>query len=105
VDTEPKIISLKMERDARLAAAAGGVARYLADAAGLSGEGPAQLQAETVAACLQAFETLARPHLVLEIRYALYHDRLEIDLAGASQGASQAITRLSRHFGQTTANT
>src|SRR5271156_5320316 len=38
VDTEPKTIRLQIDADPRLAAAVGGAARYLADAAGIENE-------------------------------------------------------------------
>jgi len=51
VTTELKILHLQIDADARLAAAAGGVARYLADAAGIENHAVAQLQSAIVTAC------------------------------------------------------
>src|SRR5262249_20033770 len=79
VHTELRIISLRVDPDARLAAGAGGIARYLADSAGMASAASSELQAETVSACLQAFESLKQS--ALQIRYALYSDRIEIDLS------------------------
>src|SRR5262249_47611794 len=84
VPTEPKVIALKVERDARLVAGAGGVARYLADSAGMPGEGPAQLQAATVEACLQAFGSVAADQ-ALRVSYAVYADRIEIEFVCTDQ--------------------
>jgi len=105
VHIEPRTITLQIERDARLAAGAGGVARYLADTAGMASEASSQLQAETVAACLQAFESLASHPVVLQVRYAVYSDRLEIDLAVPGALAAQSGRRLTRYFDQTIAST
>jgi len=49
---EPKSFHVQVDADGRLAAAVGGVARYLADDAGLEGDAVAQLQSSVVAACL-----------------------------------------------------
>jgi hypothetical protein len=81
VAPESKTIALKIYPDARLAAGAGGVAHYLADAAGLADEAASQLQMATIAACLEAFESLTPEHPMLDIRYAWYADRIEIVLA------------------------
>src|SRR5262249_28747551 len=105
VATEPRFVVLKFERDARLAAGAGGVARYLADAAGMPGEGPAELQAATIKACLEAFEFGAAAHQSLQVSYAVYPDRIEIELAREGHGKPQSVKRLTRHFGEATANT
>jgi hypothetical protein len=53
VATEPKTFRLLLDADARLAAAAGGVARYLADAAGFESDAVARLQSAVIAACLE----------------------------------------------------
>ena len=98
--TEPRTIALKVERDARLAAGVGGIARYLADSAGMSGEAPAQLQAATIAACLEAFALLSPADRAIQVRYALYADRIEIELAQSGL----AVKRLTRHIDQRTTN-
>jgi hypothetical protein len=100
VHTEPRIIALRIDRDARFAAGAGGIAHYLADAAGMAREASLQLQSETISACLQAFESLTSNQRVLQIRYALYSDRIEIDMASPDSASAQASRRLTRHFGQ-----
>lgn len=105
VRTEPRIITLRVEQDARLAAGVGGIARYLADTAGMASEMSSQLQAETVAACLQAFESSASDPVVLQVRYELYSDRLEIAFAAPGASAAQSVRRLTRYFGQTIAST
>ena len=75
-----------IDADARLAAAAGGVARFLADAAGLEGDAAARLQSAVVEACLEAFEHLAGKHPHLEIDFARFPDRLEVSLVHEDAG-------------------
>ena len=76
--TEPNTIELKVGDDPRLAAGAGGVARYLADAAGLDSHTASQLQAATAAACAEAFQHLTPRDPLLKIVYARHEDRIEI---------------------------
>jgi hypothetical protein len=81
VATEPKTFRLQIDADARLAAAVGGAARYLADAAGLKEEAVAQLQASVVAVCAEAFDHLTREHPSLQVTITCYPDRIEVALA------------------------
>lgn len=75
-----------IDADARLAAAAGGVARFLADAAGLESDAVARLQSAVIEACLKAFEQLAGQHPHLEIDFARFSDRLEVSLSHEDAG-------------------
>ena len=86
VTTEPKNLHLCIDADARLAAAAGGVARFLADAAGLETEAVTRLQSAVIEACLEAFEHLAGKHPHLEIDFARFSDRLEVSLSHEDAG-------------------
>jgi anti-sigma regulatory factor (Ser/Thr protein kinase) len=86
VATEPKNLHMCIDADARLAAAAGGVARFLADAAGLEGEAVARLQSAVIEACVEAFEHLAGNHPHLEIDFARLSDRLEVSLSHEDTG-------------------
>ena len=86
VATEPKNLHMCIDADARLAAAAGGVARFLADAAGLEGDAVARLQSAVIEACLEAFEHLAGNHPHLEIDFSRFSDRLEVSLAHEDAG-------------------
>jgi hypothetical protein len=72
---------VQLDADPRLAAAIGGAARYLADAAGLDCDAVAQLQSSVLAACLEAFEHLteAHPHLIAIL--TRFPDRLEVALS------------------------
>jgi len=78
VATEPNTIELKVGADPRLAAGAGGVARYLADAAGLDTQAASQLQGATSAACLEAFHSLTPQDPQLQVVYTRHDDRIEI---------------------------
>ncbi len=84
--TEPKNLHMCIDADARLAAAVGGVARFLADAAGLEGDAVARLQSAVIEACLEAFEHLAGKHPHLEIDFARFSDRLEVSLSHEDTG-------------------
>jgi hypothetical protein len=80
VATEPKTLHLHIDADARLAAAVGGAARYLADVAGLETDATMQLQSSVVTACIESFDHLtgARPHL--EVSLTRFPDRIEVAL-------------------------
>jgi hypothetical protein len=76
VATDPKRIELRIDADPRLAAAAGGAVRYLADASGMPEDVCREFQEATIRACLEAFESSnARAHIVELCRFA---DRLEV---------------------------
>lgn len=72
---------MQIEADARLAAAAGGAARYLADAAGLEGPAISNWQTAIVAACKEAFEHLSLEHPKLKVTLTRLADRLEVALS------------------------
>jgi hypothetical protein len=81
VTTDSKSIRLQVDGDARLAAAVGGAARYLADAAGLESEAMFHLQSAIVAACLEAFERLTEEHPHLDVTLTRLPDRIEVALS------------------------
>ena len=81
VATEPKSFHIQIDGDARLAAAVGGAARYLADVAGLKDDAVAQLQTAIVAACREAFDHLTGEHPHLEVTLTRFPDRIEVALA------------------------
>jgi hypothetical protein len=81
VATEPKSFHLQIDADARLAAAVGGAARYLADLAGLKEGAIAQLQTAIVAACQESFDHLTGDHPHLEVTLTHFADRIEVALA------------------------
>jgi hypothetical protein len=80
VATDAKRIQLKMEADPRLAAAAGGAARCLGDAAGLEDASLSQLRAAIVAACREEFRHLDAAHPHLEVTLTRFADRIEVAL-------------------------
>jgi anti-sigma regulatory factor (Ser/Thr protein kinase) len=81
VDAEAKSIQMQIEADPRLAAAAGGAARYFADAAGLEAPAIADWQTAIVAACNEAFEHLTREHPRLDVTLTRLTDRIEVTLS------------------------
>ena len=84
---EAKSIELQIDPDARLAAAAGGAARYLAEAAGLPSEEAAELQKSIVAACQETFEHLTGNHPHLTVTLSRYPDRIEVAIAHEGDAA------------------
>jgi hypothetical protein len=78
---------MQIDADARFAAAAGGVARYLADNSGLENEATSQLQAAVVAACQEAFEYLSEDHPHLNVTLTRYADRIEVALSHEGEAA------------------
>jgi len=87
VATEIKTFRLLLDADSRLAAAAGGVVRYLADVAGLENGAVARLQSAVIAACSEAFEHLTPDHPHLEITFTRLSDRMEVALSHRGEGS------------------
>lgn len=85
VATEPQSFHLQTDPDARLAAAVGGAARFLADAAGLESDAISQLQSSIVAACREAFERLTGAHPQLDVTLTRFTDRIEVALCHAGE--------------------
>ena len=81
METESRTFKVQLDADPRFAAAVGGVARYMADAAGMENDAIAQLQAAVVTASNDAFKLLtpAHPHLTATI--SKLPDRLEVELS------------------------
>jgi hypothetical protein len=78
---------MQLDADARLAAAAGGAARYFGDAAGLGDDAIAHLQAAIVSACVEAFEHLTKEHPHLDVSFARLADRIEVALSHEGEAA------------------
>ena len=72
---------MQIEADPRLAAAAGGAARYFADLAGLEAAEIARWQKAIVAACKEAFAYLTQEHPRLDVSFTRWVDRLEVALS------------------------
>ncbi len=101
VNAESKGIELQIDADVRLAAAAGGAARFLAEAAGLTSNEVADLQKSIVIACEEAFEHLAgeRPHLT--VTFTTYRDRIEVAMAYVGSGEpAVGLDRIAGFAGQ-----
>jgi hypothetical protein len=87
VDAESKFVRMRIEADPRLAAAAGGAARYFADAAGLEGPAITGWQTAVVEACKEAFANLTREHPRLDVSFTRLADRLEVSLSQEGETA------------------
>ena len=81
VATELKSFQMEIDSDSRLAAAAGGVVRYLADVAGLENCAITRLQSAVIAACAEAFDHLTADHRQLRITFTSFSDRIEVALS------------------------
>ena len=64
--------------DVRLAAAAGGAARYFADAAGLGQDAVNHLQDAVIAACEEAFEDIGAGPYSVDVTLTWLADRIEV---------------------------
>ncbi len=97
VSVDSRRIELQIDPDARLAAAPGGAARFLAEAAGLTSEEAAELQKSIVAACLETFEHLTGDHPHLTVTLVRYPDRIEVELT--HEGGAEPAVGLDRIAG------
>ncbi len=85
---ETQKIAIRLDADARLVAAAGGVARYFADAAGLAGEAVSDLQTATIRVCNWEIEQL-KSESALEVTLTRSPDRIEVAVSrAATSGAA-----------------
>ena len=105
VATEPKTFRLLIDADSRLAAAAGGAVRFLADAAGFDNDAAARLQSAVIAACSEAFEHLSADHPQLEVTFTRFSDRMEVALSHMEEDSPaiglDTIAGLASHIGAT----
>jgi hypothetical protein len=103
VATEPKTFRLLLDADSRLAAAAGGIVRFLADAAGFEDDAAARLQSAVIAACSEAFEHLSAAHPQLEVTFTRFSDRMEVALSHLDKDSPatgiDTIAGLASHIG------
>jgi hypothetical protein len=103
VTVDFKGIELQIDPDVRLAAAAGGAARYYGEAAGLTSEEALELQKSVIAACRETFEHLMgeRPHLTVTLMR--YPERIEVAIAhkggAAPAGGLDRIAGFANQFG------
>ncbi len=98
VATETQKISMQFDADLRLAAAAGAVARYFADAAGLDNAAVSELQSQTIAACRRELEHLREPAQRLHVTLTRSPER--IDVVVSRPGAEAA--HLTKQVGEAT---
>jgi hypothetical protein len=96
VSAESKSIELQIDPDVRLAAAAGGAARYFAESAELSSDAVAELQKSVVAACREAFGHLVGEHPHLVVALMLFADRIEIAMTHQGSAEPSVGLRVSR---------
>jgi hypothetical protein len=78
---------MQIEADIRLAAAAGGAARYLADAAGLEGSAIDDWQTAVVLACKEAFAHLTGEKSRLDVTLTRLADRIVVALSSKGETA------------------
>lgn len=106
--TETKQLRLKIDADDRLAAAAGGAARYFADQAGLGTDDTRRFESATVAACREAFENLTGGEARLEITLTWFSDRIEVALLHRGDAVPaiglDSIAGLASHLGGNAGN-
>jgi hypothetical protein len=81
---------MQIDVDARLAAAAGGAARYFADAAGLGHDDVSHLQAAVIAACKEAFHEVDSNQGSLDVTLTRLVDRIEVSVAHKGTAGVQA---------------
>jgi hypothetical protein len=97
VSAEIKGIQLQIDADVRLAAAAGGAARFFGESAGLTSEEIAELQKSIVAACEEAFEHMRGERPQLTVTLARFPDRIEV--AMSHEGSAEPAVGLDRIAG------
>jgi hypothetical protein len=86
VSAESKGVQLQIDPDVRLAAAAGGIARYFAESAGLTNEAAVELQKSIIAACQESFEHLKGNHPHLNVIFSWFTDRIEVAMSYEGSG-------------------
>lgn len=88
---DPKRIELRLDADPRLAAAAGGAVRLLAEATGMPDEVCKELQEATIRACVKAFDARAMGCHSVEV--LVFGDRLEVAVDASAGAAAIRLTR------------
>jgi hypothetical protein len=91
VATDPKRIELRLDSDPRLAAAAGGAVRLLAETAGMPEEVCKEFQEATLRACVKAFD--AHPMDTHSVEVLVFGDRLEVAVDANAGAAAVRLTR------------
>ena len=91
VASEPKRIVVCLDADPRLAAAAGGAVRNLAESAGMSEEVCREFQEATVRATLQVFESHNSGRHIIE--FLRFEDRVEVIIDSNAGSAAIHLAR------------
>lgn len=81
VSAELKRVQIQIDADPRLAAGAGGAARYFAESAGIEGSAATEFQTATVHVCEQAFANMTSDEAHLEVLFLQFDDRVEVALS------------------------
>jgi hypothetical protein len=92
VGTETQKIAMRLDADPRLVAAAGGVVRYFADAAGLASAAVGDLQSATITVCNQEIAQLDGSQRGLEVVVVRSPDRIEVSVSRATSPGAKAGT-------------
>jgi hypothetical protein len=121
VPAETQKIAMQLDADTRFSAAAGGVGRYFADAAGLANSAVSSLQSAIVAVCNRELERIKDSSQRLAVILTRTPDRIEVvmkrraigDSGKEEQGtipgvdrvqhetqAEMEITRLTKYVGE-----
>jgi hypothetical protein len=84
VPTETQKIAMQLDADIRLAAAAGGVGRYFADAAGLANGVVSGVQSAIIGVCQREIEQLKDAGQRLDVTVTRSPDRIEVVVSRAA---------------------
>jgi hypothetical protein len=79
-------IAIQMDADKRLAAAAGGVARYYADAAGLASDAVTRLQSAVLGVCEREVDLLSQSNQRLEVVCKRTNEAIEVAVIRRGSG-------------------
>ena len=89
--TDPKRVEIHLDSDPRLAAAAGGAVRLLAETAGMPEEVAKEFQEATIRACAKAFD--AHPTNSHTVELLVFGDRLEVAVDANAGTSAIRLTR------------
>jgi hypothetical protein len=81
VSKSPLQLLLSLDHDERLAAAAGGAIRIIADAAGLPNDTITQLQTAVVSACKLCFDCHRDAATPCQVNFHRFDDRIEVEVS------------------------